>query len=59
MEPLLHYGLANLYRSLAEEAERRGIKIHWATAWQMYLAVDALIHGRKVISDAADAEEIT
>lgn len=43
LEPLLNGELANLYHWLAEEADRRGIEIHWATAWQMYRAVDALI----------------
>jgi hypothetical protein len=46
LEPLLNAGLDNLFRWLAEEANRRGIEIHWATAWQMYKAADALIHGR-------------
>jgi hypothetical protein len=41
--PLLNGGLGNLFRCLAEEAERRGIELHWATAWQMYQAVDALM----------------
>jgi hypothetical protein len=50
LEPLLSEGLNSLYRSLAEEAERRGIEIHWATAWQMYQAVDALIQGRAPVS---------
>jgi hypothetical protein len=45
-EPLLGGGLGNLFRWLAEEADRRGIEIHWATAWQMYQAVDALMNGR-------------
>jgi hypothetical protein len=44
LEPMLNGGLANLYRLLAEEAERRGIEIHWATAWQMFQAANALIH---------------
>ena len=46
MEPLLDHGLANLYRWLAEEASRREIEIRWATAWQMYQAADAMIHGQ-------------
>jgi hypothetical protein len=45
-EPLLNGGLGNLFRWIAEEAERRGVEIHWATAWQMYLAADALINDR-------------
>jgi hypothetical protein len=47
LDPLLDGGLSNLFRWLAEEADRRGIEIHWATAWQMYEAADALIQGRK------------
>jgi hypothetical protein len=42
LEPLLGGGLGNLFGWLAEEAERRGIELHWATAWQMYQAADAL-----------------
>jgi hypothetical protein len=53
LEPLLKDGLGNLFHLLAEEAHRRGIEIHWATAWQMYQAADALIHGRKPVPDAA------
>jgi hypothetical protein len=41
LEPLLDGGLANLFRWLAEEAGRRKIEMHWATAWQMYQAADA------------------
>ncbi len=43
IDALLEGGLADLYRLVAEEAARRKIEIHWATAWQMYQAVDALI----------------
>lgn len=46
IDALLDGGLANLYRLLAEEAGRRGIEIHWATAWQMYQAIAALIRPR-------------
>ena len=53
LEPLLNDGLSNLYRWLAEEADRRGLEIHWATAWQMYQAAEALIHGRKSVPDSA------
>jgi hypothetical protein len=45
LEPLLGAGLANLFSWIAEEAERRGIEIRWATAWQMYQAADALMKG--------------
>ena len=51
-EQLLNGGLANLFRLLAEEADRRGIEIHWATAWQTYQAVDALVHGKSPVADS-------
>jgi hypothetical protein len=52
LEPLLDQGLANLFRWVADEADRRGIEIHWATAWQMYQAADALIHSRSSVSNS-------
>jgi hypothetical protein len=48
LQPLLSGGLVNLYRWCAEEAERKGIEIHWVTAWQMYQVADALIHGSPI-----------
>jgi hypothetical protein len=47
LEPLLTEGLSNLFRWVAQEAERRGIELHWASAWQMYQAIDELTHGRQ------------
>ena len=49
LEPLLNGGLGSLFGWLAEEAERREIEVHWATAWQMFQAADALIQGRKSV----------
>jgi hypothetical protein len=49
LEPMLNGGLADLFRLVAEEAQRRGIAVHWGTAWQMYQAADALIHGREPV----------
>jgi hypothetical protein len=46
LRPLLDGGLRNLFGWLAEEAERRKIEIHWATAWQMYQAAEKLMDGR-------------
>ncbi|MFZ1005567.1 MAG: hypothetical protein WAN65_01940, partial [Candidatus Sulfotelmatobacter sp.] len=43
LEPLLGGGLGDLFRWFAEEADRRSIELHWATAWQMYQAAEALI----------------
>jgi hypothetical protein len=45
LEPLLNGGLASLFSLISKEAERRGIELHWATAWQMYQAADALMEG--------------
>jgi len=46
LEPLLNGQLADLYRSVVDEASRRGIEVHWATAWQIYQAANALIEAR-------------
>jgi hypothetical protein len=43
LAPLLNAGLADLFQLLADEANRRNIEIHWATAWQMFQAANALI----------------
>ena len=43
LQPLLGGALCNLFQWIAAEAERRKIELHWATAWQMYQAADALI----------------
>jgi hypothetical protein len=59
LEPLLNEGLSNLFRWLAEEASRRGIEIHWATAWQMYKAADALIHGRMPVANSTECHAET
>jgi hypothetical protein len=50
LEPLLNGGLANLFHWIAEEASKRGIEVHWATAWQMYQAACALIYDRQSFS---------
>lgn len=55
LEPLLNGGLANLYRWLAEEADRRGVEIHWATAWQMYQRIDELIRTDRAPGSASAA----
>lgn len=53
--PLLNGGLAGLFRLLAEEADRRGIEIHWVTAFQMYQAADALMRIGKPSGDSAQS----
>jgi hypothetical protein len=52
LESLLNGDLSNLFRWLPEEAERRGIEIHWATAWQMYQAANALIQNQESVGVA-------
>ena len=51
--PLLGGGLSSLFAQLAVEADRRGIEVHWATAWQMYQAASELIDGHKCVSATA------
>jgi hypothetical protein len=41
--PLLDGGLSRLFAQLAEETERKGIEIHWVTAYEMYRAIAGLI----------------
>lgn len=48
LEPLLGGGLATLFRLVAEEAGRRGIELHWATAWQCYEAIEKICAGAPV-----------
>jgi hypothetical protein len=51
-DPLLASGLKDLFLAVADEASRRNIELHWASAWQMYQAADALIHGRDPVTGA-------
>jgi hypothetical protein len=44
LEPLLNDGFSDLYRWVTEEAQRRQIEIHWASAWQMYQAAAKQIY---------------
>jgi hypothetical protein len=53
LEPLLNGGLGKLFGWLAEEADRRSIEVHWATAWQMYQAASELIDGHKCANATA------
>jgi hypothetical protein len=43
--PLLNRGLGDLFKWIAEEAERRSMQYRWATAWQMYGAVNTIVSG--------------
>ena len=56
LDPLLNSGLADLFRLISEQASRNGIEIHWATAWQMYQAANALIQGRSPVPRSAAVE---
>ena len=57
LKPLLDGGLAKLYFWIAEEAQRRGLEIHWATAWQMYQAIAAIIAANEPVAHPAMAAE--
>ncbi|HEX5283190.1 MAG TPA: hypothetical protein VFW30_03640 [Bryocella sp.] len=50
LDPLLDHGLADLYRWVAEEAQRRGMQFYWTTAWQMYSAIGAIVNRRDPVS---------
>lgn len=43
LKPLLTGGLEKLFGLVAEEADNRGIELHWASAWQMYQAASQII----------------
>lgn len=38
-------GLLNMYRAIHEAASRRNIAVHWASAFDMFRAVESLTHG--------------
>jgi hypothetical protein len=44
---LLDGGLDLLYRTFAEESAARGWKTHYATAWQVYQAIEAIRRGEE------------
>jgi len=46
LEFLLSQGLYDLFSLIRAEAERRSAQIHFVSAWQMYLAIDALSNRR-------------
>jgi hypothetical protein len=48
LEPLLNGGLEVLFRSIAEVARARDMELHWASAWQMYLAIERLVLQQKL-----------
>jgi len=58
MTPLLADGLGKLYQWLAEEAQGRQIEIHWATAWQMFQAIDGLVRGKGATSCSKESSEV-
>jgi hypothetical protein len=59
LEPLLDRGLAQMYGWLAEEADRRNIEIHWATAWQMYQAIDDVVKIDYTPATSLPVEEVS
>ncbi|MGC1484108.1 MAG: hypothetical protein WA789_09960 [Candidatus Acidiferrum sp.] len=49
---LLHGVLESAFNLLVEEADRRGCAVHFASAWQMYLAIEAIGQGRDPVAAA-------
>jgi hypothetical protein len=39
--------LAPMFQWFADEAKRQNLELHWASAFQMFQAADALIHGQR------------
>jgi hypothetical protein len=54
LELLLSSGLSELYRLVKEEAEHRGACVHYVSAWQMYLAIEALSLRRDPLAAVSD-----
>jgi hypothetical protein len=45
LESLLGNGLRDLFSLVREEAARRQAEVHFVSAWQMYLAIEAIAKG--------------
>lgn len=43
---LLNTGLCDLFSVVEHEAARRAVKVHYVSAWQMYLAIESISQGR-------------
>lgn len=43
-------GLEQMFRWLHEAAEERGVELHWASAYEMFCAVEALTHGPRAVT---------
>jgi hypothetical protein len=52
---LLSGELESAFNLLVAEASRRECALHFVSAWQMYLAIDALRQSRRPTSDAIGA----
>jgi hypothetical protein len=51
---LLDGGLRDLFRWCQEEAADRQIELRWASAWDMFLAIEALAQGRRSMLDVRE-----
>jgi len=49
---LLHDALESAFNLLVEETNRRGCSVHFVTAWQMYLAIEAIGQRRDPVATA-------
>lgn len=48
LEALLSGGLEDLFQFVLEEGERRGAKVHFVSAWQMYRVIEAINKGHSL-----------
>jgi hypothetical protein len=55
---LLRDGLESAFNMLVEEASRRNCALHFVSAWQMYLAVDAIRQQRDSVAAAHASESM-
>ena len=59
LHALLSGGLHDLFEVASEEAERRGARIYFVSAWQMYLAIDAITRGENPADGSSESHSPT
>jgi hypothetical protein len=58
-ESLLKTDLYSSFALARAEAERRGVRIHFVSAWQMYLAVEAISKGQDPLHEVFDGAALS
>jgi hypothetical protein len=59
LETLLSSGLLELFQFVRAEAKLRDAKIHFVSAWEMYLAIEAITRGNDPLQVARHRTEMT